>query len=159
MKRQKAQTKDIVNDIEYRLAKGKDYKSIVEFTDYWLAGRAKAKGVKNAGDDYFITRRQHVNYLKRYYVMIAIDTKSNKLIGWAVMMQSRVLIHLLVASNYRGKGIGKEIVKRLEPYIVRSKSDQSTGDPLEFYKKMNYEIISKSKIGKKKNIDVLRKIF
>ena len=65
------------------------------------------------------------------------------------------LIHLLVHPDCRGHGIGKEILKKLNPQVIRSKSDQSTGDPTGFYLRNGYEITREEKVGRKENISIV----
>ena len=57
---------------------------------------------------------------------------------------------------YRGRHIGGELVKRLQPDYIRSKSDQSTGDPTSFYKKLGYEVTERH-AGRKRNINIMRR--
>jgi GNAT superfamily N-acetyltransferase len=144
---------NIYNDIFYRTANPQDLNVIREFTDYWLSGKGYAAGAQGAGHDYFIPSGQHKDYLKFYTTLLAFA--QSKVIGWAVRQRDGTLIHLLVASDWRGKGIGAHLLKTLEPKSVRSKSDQSTGDPLNFYLKHGFAKTSDQKIGKHQNIDVL----
>jgi GNAT superfamily N-acetyltransferase len=142
-----------LNSVFYRTATIEDLATIRDFTDFWLSGKGYAAGVEEAGHDYFIPTRQHSDYLKNYTTLLAFDQE--QLVGWAVRQRDGTLIHLLVAANFRGKGIGAYLLKLLTPTAVRSKSDQSTGDPLNFYLKHGFKKTSDEKIGKHKNIDVL----
>jgi hypothetical protein len=47
---------------------------------------------------------------------------------------------MLVAAPHRGEGIGKEMLNQLMPPKIRSKTDQSTGNPTPFYQANGYEI-------------------
>ena len=142
--------------IVYRRATRKDLPDIRKFVDYWLSGRAKAKGIKNAGNDYFVTYNQHRSYIKNCYVWLALD--NNLIVGWGVKQKNNVMIHLLVDANYRGRGIGAKMLELMNPDIIRSKSDQMTGDPATFYEKHGYMKISqKTMVGKKRNIDLMVK--
>lgn len=143
----------MMGDVFYRTAGPDDLNVIREFTDFWLSGKGYTAGIEGAGHDYFIPTRQHSDYLKNYTTLLAFD--QNQLVGWAVRQRDGTLIHLLVASNFRGKGIGAALLKMLTPTTIRSKSDQSTGDPLPFYLKHGFKKTSDEKIGKHKNIDVL----
>ena len=142
-------------EIIYRRANWDDVKGIRAFVDYWLAGRAKNAGVDNAGNDYFVTTKQHESYLKSSIVLLALE--DNEIVGWGVKERNNVLIHLLVATSHRGKGIGKEMLKQLNPDIIRSKSDQQTGDPADFYESQGYMRYGIIKVGKKQNIDLMVK--
>lgn len=148
----------------YRKADMNDVMAICEFTDWWLAGRGKKKGVEGAVDDCFISLGQHKKYLEKYETWICV--KDYKILGWAVMGRDKTLIHLLVAADHRGLGIGKRMMSILEPKCVRSKVNQSTGNPVGFYEKMGFEKVNrvtskgimgydKKHHGRKKNIDVL----
>jgi len=141
--------------IQYRRATFVDLPAIVQFVDLWLAGRAKKAGAVNAGDDYFVTPQQHKSYLRGGIVYIALE--GDKIVGWGVKGRNNVLIHLLVAGDCRGKGVGSELLKRLNPDVIRSKSDQSTGDPASFYEEHGYAKAGVRKVGKKHNIDLLMK--
>lgn len=143
----------MIGDVNYRTASPEDLNIVRDFTDYWLSGKGYAAGFEKAGHDYFIPTRQHGDYLKYYTTLLAFI--QNQLVGWAVRQRDGTLIHLLVASNFRGKGIGAALLKMLTPTAVRSKSDQSTGDPLAFYLKHGFKKTSDKKIGKHENIDVL----
>jgi len=144
-------------NITYRRAVNSDLDNIKYFVDYWLAGRAKNAGVENAGNDYFVTSGQHKGYLKGSIILLALI--NDKIVGWAVKGTNNVLIHLLIAADTRGMGIGSAMLKQLNPDIIRSKSDQQTGDPASFYEKHGYALFSStvSKIGKKSNIDLMVK--
>ena len=141
--------------IKYRRASMKDLQNIRKFVDFWLSGRAMNKGIKNAGNDYFVSIGQQKSYLKNCIVLLA--HYKNKIVGWAVKERTNVLIHLLVAADCRGMGIGKEMMSQLKPDIIRSKSDQQTGDPAPFYEMLGYKRISDVKVGKKKNIEFMSK--
>lgn len=126
----------------YRLAELTDLDQIVPFVDHLLAGH-----------DFFCPRGQHISYFKYKTILLSFDQA--KLIGWAVRQRNGSLIHLLVDPGYRGKGIGSHLLNLLEPTLVRSKSDQSTGDPIKFYEKHGYAKTSDERVGKNKNIDLL----
>ena len=136
-----------------RKATKKDLPAIISFVDYWLAGRGKKKGELLAGDDYFVSPRQHTKYLNHYDVFIAISR--NTIIGWAVKQHQQTLIHLLINSKFRGKGIGSKLLKALDPRLIRCKTDQSTGDPTSFFEKQGYKRLSNIKIGRRRQIQLL----
>jgi N-acetylglutamate synthase-like GNAT family acetyltransferase len=141
--------------IIYRRATIKDCSAIVSFVDFWLSGRARAQKIANAGDDYFVTKAQQLNYLRHCYVLLAeID---RQIVGWAVKESTNVLIHLLIDARYRNKGIGAEMLRRLNPDVIRSKSDQITGNPIAFYEKYDYVKVGNVKVGRKRNIDLMMK--
>lgn len=133
-----------LNGYSYRRAILTDLDSIVELVDRLLSGR-----------DFFCPRGQHLGYFKYKTILLCFD--GSKLIGWAVRQKNGSLIHLLVEPDYRGQGIGSNLLEILEPLMVRSKSDQSTGDPYKFYAKHGYEKTSDERVGKNKNIDLLTK--
>lgn len=130
--------------LQYRLACMDDLDLIIEFVDRLLAGR-----------DFFCPRGQHISYFK--YKTIVVTYDASKLIGWAVRQRMGSLIHLLVDTDYRGKGIGSHLLELLEPLTIRSKSDQSTGDPRAFYEMHGYTNDAGERVGKNKNIDILSK--
>jgi len=132
------------NGYHFRLAALEDLDDIVELVDRLLSGR-----------DFFCPRGQHLGYFKYKTIVLAFDT--SQLIGWAVRQRNGSLIHLLVETTYRGEGIGTHLLKILDPLFIRSKFDQSTGDPLPFYEKHGYRKTSDDRIGKHKNIDLLEK--
>ena len=151
----------------YRKANENDLKNICRFTDFWLSGRGKAKGVPLTVNDYFISPSQHRKYIIKYTVLLA--TFDYAIVGWAVLQLNNTLTHLLVAGSHRAQGIGKHMLRLLCPETIHSKSDQSTGNPLQFYKHLGYEYvksvqskgrfdIDKIRPDRPKNIDVLQRI-
>lgn len=128
----------------YRLAVLDDLDPIVHFVDDLLAGK-----------DFFCPRGQHIGYFKYKTILVCFD--NCRLVGWAVRQKNGSLIHLLVDPEYRGQGIGSHLLESLEPLLIRSKSDQSTGDPRAFYEKHGYTQDSGERAGKNKNIDLLSK--
>jgi N-acetylglutamate synthase-like GNAT family acetyltransferase len=141
--------------IKYRRATTKDLKAVQIFVDDWLSGRAKRRGLPGAGNDYFVSRAQHEVYLRSCVVYVA--EICDEIVGWAVKERSNVLIHLLVDGRFRGRGIGCQLLTRLNPDVIRSKSDQSTGNPAAFYEKHGYTRVSHRQVGKKRNIDLMVK--
>lgn len=138
--------------IVYRRATQKDLNDIISFVDKWLSGRATKEG---GGNDYFVTKAQHKAYLKGSIIILAII--NDKIVGWGVKYINNALIHLLVSAEHRGKGIGGELLRQLNPDIIRSKTDQSTGNPAEFYEKHGYFACKCSKVGRKNNIELFMK--
>lgn len=138
--------------ITYRSAIVEDLPNICKFVDFWLSGGAKRLHIPGGGQDFFVPRGRQEAYIK--YKTTCLATYLDEIIGWAVKSRNETLIHLLVSAMYRGKGIGGHMLKILNPSFVRSKSDQSTGDPLKFYQKHGYEIIEAGQ-GKNKNIDIM----
>jgi len=139
--------------VTYRSALPKDLPDICKFVDFWLSGGAKRLGIPGGGRDFFVPHGQQAGYLK--YKTTCLATYLDKIIGWSVKSRNETLIHLLVSAEYRGKGIGTHLLSILNPQLVRSKSDQSTGDPKSFYQKHGYEVIEAGQ-GKHKNIDILQ---
>lgn len=146
---------DELRQITYRPANGSDLPDICKFVDFWLSGGAKRLKIPGAGADYFVPKGQQIGYLK--YKTTYLATYSDSIIGWAVKSKNRTMIHLLIVPDYRGKGIGGHLLEILNPEFIRSKSDQSTGDPVEFYQKHGYEIIH-AKEGKHHNIDIMQQV-
>lgn len=136
-----------------RKATKKDLPAIINFVDYWLSGRAKKYWLNLAGNDYFVSPRQHTKYLNHYNVVLALD--KGHIVGWAVKQHQQTLIHLLVAVDYRGKGVGQKLLRSLDPRIIRCKTDQSTGDPTSFFEKQGYKRLSNIKIGRRRQISLL----
>jgi len=141
--------------VGYRVAGLGDLEKIKEFVDFWLSGRGKRVGTPGAVDDCFVSVGQHKAYLRRYLVVVALE--DDKIVGWGVKTMKGVLLHLLVAGDHRGQGIGGELLRIMEPWSVRSKIDQSTGDPTGWYKKKGYTVCGTECVGRNKNIKVLRR--
>lgn len=146
---------DEIRIITYRPASGNDLEDISKFVDFWLTGGAKRLGIPGGGKDYFVPKGQQITYLK--YKTTYLATYEEKIVGWSVKSKNKTMIHLLVCPEYRGKGVGGHLLEILDPIFIRSKSDQSTGDPLEFYKKHGYEVVE-AKTGKHKNIDIMQRL-
>lgn len=143
-------------EIKYRKAAMEDLAAIVRFVDYWLTGGAVSDRVPGATHDFFVSRGRQEAYLAKYDVLLAICERV--IVGWAVKTNRNILIHMLVAVPFRGKGIGGEMIRRLAPEIVRSKMDQKSGDPADFYMKQGYYRLSCERLGKKENIELFAKV-
>jgi len=141
--------------ITYRTAEKSDTDAIVTFVDYWLSGGAKHDLAPGGGQDYFVPRARHEGFLKKHHVLIALD--GNHIVGWAVTTPKNSLIHLLVAGDCRGQGVGQEMLRLLNPELIRSKIDQTTGDPTEFYLERGYQLSPDPIAGVKGNIRLLEK--
>lgn len=142
-------------NIIYRPATRDDTDMITHFVDYWLSGGAQHDLAPGGGQDYFVPKARHEGYLKKHHVLIALD--GNHIVGWAVTTQRHSLIHLLVAGDCRGHGVGQEMLRILNPELIRSKIDQSTGDPTPFYERHGYVKTSSEPIGEKRNITIMAK--
>lgn len=155
-----------IDMLNYRKAKIEDLNDVSRFVDWWLSGRGKAKGVIGAVNDCFISKGQHSKYILKYTTLLCLEGK--EIIGWAVVERSNTLIHLLIKGDKRGLGIGKAMMKILQPKYIRSKLDQSTGNPILFYEKLGYKKVAREKskasfklfherAGKILNIDILER--
>jgi len=142
-------------DIIIRKATESDIEQIVSFTDYWMRGYGAKYKIPGTGNDYFVPRRQHLHYIRKHSVRIAFY--SDVVVGWAVLTNKRVLIHLLVTPTLRGQGIGSALVDECNPIRIRSKTDQKAGNPIGFYKRLGFIPQSNKLEGRKHNIQVLIK--
>lgn len=140
--------------IIYRQAVVDDLKAISRFTDFWLSGRGKRVNAPGAVDDYFISPSQHKKYICKYRTFLCLDEL--EIIAWAVVEPSGTLISLLVAGNRRGEGIGRAVIELLSPKLVRSKSNQSSGNPRPFYEKMGYKLLRRETSRSRLDIDQVR---
>lgn len=138
----------------YRDATLDDLKDVSRFTDFWLSGRGKRVKAFGAVDDCFISPSQHKKYICKYRTFLCIG--EDEIIGWAVVEPSGTLIHLLVHGLHRGYGVGKKMICILKPKYVRSKLDQSTGNPIGFYKRLGYRKVSTEQSRSRLDIDVVR---
>lgn len=139
---------------QYRKAVIGDLDQIVKFVDYWATGGAMKAGMSGGVHDFFVPPGRHEKYIYEYTVLLAFY--STYLIAWAVKTHLNVLIHLLIDARFRGKGIGSKMLERLNPKLVRSKFDQSTGNPAPFYTKHGYIKTSSSRVGRNKNIEIFQ---
>ena len=103
--------------MEYRKATKADHEAICRFFDYWLAGRGYNEHAPGAGYDFFMGHKRIRYYLKKYEVLLAIEPEH--LAGIAVKRPQGDLIHLLVAGDSRGEGVGSELLGRIMPDSVR----------------------------------------
>jgi len=142
-----------LDKICYRLAVPSDIILITQFVDYWLSGRGQKEKAIGAVNDYFVSNKQHKDYLRKFTVLLALDDST--IVGWAVKTKPNTLIHLLIAGNYRGQGIGREMVRIMAPDFIRSKVDQSTGNPKRFYTKLGFSTTEGPLVGKNNNIELL----
>lgn len=141
--------------IVYRKADERDLPAIAAFVDFWLAGRGLADSVPGSAHDYFVPAGRHLKYVTKYVTLVAL--LDNCIIGWSVKTHLGVLIHLLVAGTFRHRGIGTELLRRQEPDTIRSKMDQSAGNPAEFYEKLGYTREPGPRSGKQNNIELFVK--
>ncbi|GAI70036.1 unnamed protein product [marine sediment metagenome] len=141
--------------IQYRLANESDLPAIVSFVDFWLKGEGLADKVPGSAHDYFVPAGRHLKYVTKYTTLLAL--LENCIIGWAVKTHKGVLIHLLVAGTFRNQGIGSQLLKSLDPTQIRSKMDQSAGDPAEFYENLGYVKSPGPSQGRKHNIELFEK--
>ena len=143
-----------------------DRSAICKFTDFWLSGRGLRIKAPGAVNDCFISPSQHTKYIERYSTHIIRE--GTELIAWAVIQNDGSLIHMLIAGSHRHRGIGSLFLKVLDPPKIHSKSDQSSGDPKEFYEKNGYTFlhsvksqsrwdINKIRPNRKKNIDIFQR--
>lgn len=135
-------------------AKLENLKKICNFTDFWLAGRGKRINAPGAVDDYFISPSQHKKYIEKYSTFIVCD--ENIIVAWAVIQNDGSLIHFLIAGTHRRQGIGRMFLKRLNPQLIHSKSNQSSGDPSGFYEKLGYKKVRSVKSKSRLDINKLR---
>lgn len=141
--------------IKYRLAHESDIPAITAFVDFWLAGRGLADKVRGSAHDYFVPAGRHLKFVTKYVTLLAL--LENCIVGWAVKTHKGVLIHLLIAGAFRNEGIGSEMLRLMDPETIRSKMDQSAGNPAEFYEKRGYLKTSVRPSGRKNNIEVYKK--
>lgn len=139
-------------EIKYRVATESDIPQIVAFVDFWLKGEGLAAKIPGSAHDYFVPAGRHPKFVTKYITLLAL--LENDIIGWAVKTHKGVLIHLLVAGTFRNEGIGSKMLKLMDPDQIRSKMDQSAGDPADFYHKLGYVKTSTEPAGKKHNIEV-----
>ncbi len=108
--------------------------------------------------DVLLLRTYITHNLRDGHAKVWIVFDDQKLIGFAFVFKStNSLNNLYVHPKYRGKQIGTNLIQFLKPKIVRSKVDQTTGDPSGFYKKIGYEIVAERQ-GKKRNLTILQRI-
>lgn len=137
-----------------RRAKLEDVFDLCRFTDYWLSGRGKRENAPGAVNDCFVSPSQHEKYIKKYTTWLV--TVRTVIVGWAVIQKNGSLTHFLIAGTHRGRGIGSKFLEFLGPETIRSKSNQSSGDPGPFYKKRGYKKISRIKSKSRLDIDTIR---
>ncbi len=140
--------------LNFREATIDDLKAVSRFTDFWLSGRGKRLEAPGAVDDCFISTSQHKKYICKYRTLLCLSEL--EIIGWAVVEKSGTLIHLIVDGSLRGKGIGKSMMGILKPKVVRSKSDQSSGNPIGFYERLGYRKVATEQSRSRLDIDVIR---
>jgi len=140
--------------IQYRKGKERDTLALIAFCDFWLRNGGTKDRIPGASNDYFIPRGRMEAYLHKYKVHLALYHGS--IVGFSVVTAENVLIHLLVAGTFRGRGIGKTLLERTRPSQIRSKTDQSTGNPARFYQKAGYVRVHKKKTGPNRNIQLFK---
>ena len=155
-------------NVSFAHARVNELPEISKFTDFWLSGRGLRVNAPGAVNDCFISPSQHKRYIVKYNTYLA--RFNEVLIGWAVVQTNGSLIHFIIAGTHRGRQIGSKFLKFINPEIIHSKIDQSSGDPGPFYEKHGYRKIEtinshsrldidKIKPNRKKNIDIYQKII
>ena len=123
--------------MDYRWATEADIAQIVAIFDDELSG------------DWFVP----VGIIQRYvtginpngrtqrpaHVLCAFD--SSRLVGLGVMGRSKQLWNLLIRKEYRGQGVGTEILHALNPRTIRCKTDMRAGNPQPWFERHGYRII------------------
>jgi GNAT superfamily N-acetyltransferase len=140
--------------LNYRKATIDDVGALSRFTDYWLAGRGKRVNAPGAVDDYFISPSQHLKYVQKYVTWVVLENEA--IIAWAVQQADGALIHMLVAGTHRGLGIGSDLLRLINPTYIRSKSNQSSGDPAKFYEQHGYHKVRRVKSRGRIDIDKIK---
>lgn len=138
--------------IFYRLAGETDVPAIAAFVDFWLAGRGLADKVPGSARDYFVPSGRHFKYVTKYTTILALI--ESDIVGWCVKSNKGVLIHILVAGSFRNLGIGTKLLELADPETIRSKIDQASGDPADFYLARGFVRIPGPRLGKKSNIEM-----
>ncbi|GAH11727.1 unnamed protein product, partial [marine sediment metagenome] len=138
-----------------RKANEADVPAIIAFVDFWLKGQGLPAKIPGSAHDYFVPAGRHPKFVTKYTTIIALI--GNCIIGWSVKTHKGVLIHLLVAGTFRHQGIGSELLALQDPETIRSKMDQSAGDPAEFYANSGYTRAPVPAQGKKHNIELFTK--
>lgn len=144
-----------MSQLEYRRANESDLAAIIPFVDFWIRGDGLADKVPGSAHDFFVPRGRHIKYLKKYNVLLAFF--EGGLVGWAVTTHKGVLIHLLVAGTFRHAGIGSRMLELMNPDTIRSKMDQSAGNPADFYLKSGYVKSPMDLTGKNNNIELFHR--
>ncbi len=144
-----------MDGVEYRIAREPDLPAIAAFVDFWLAGRGLVDSIPGSAHDYFVPAGRHLKYVTKYTTTIALV--AHHISGWSVKTHLGVLLHLLVAGTFRHRGIGSELLRRQDPESIRSKMDQTAGNPAEFYENLGYTRAPMPAQGKKQNIELFVK--
>jgi len=118
--------------------------------------------------DWFVTerhiRRMVVGDRNRRPLGVYLAIVDGEIVGLAITSLSGTLLNLLVREDMRGKGIGSKLLRRLRPRFVRCKTDASSGNPIDFYKRQGYSEYAQLDLwgnmsleGRNRNIVMLRR--
>jgi GNAT superfamily N-acetyltransferase len=133
-------------EITIRKLEDRDVEAIYAFFDTYMRA------------DWFETKARFYYKVAKQASWNWIAEDNGQIVGVAVVTGRGALIHLLVHPDYRGKGIGQRLLEAANPPIIRSKSDQTTGDPKDFYLKNGYRAVGLPKVGRKRNIELLERV-
>lgn len=100
--------------------------------------------------------REQVIRDKLTHNICLVGYHDGSMVCWASKGPNEVLQNLMVHPDYRGFGIGQQAMEFIGASIIRSKSDQSTGDPEAFYQKNGFASTGVV-TGRKKNINLMVK--
>lgn len=87
------------------------------------------------------------------HVRCAFD--GGRLVGLGVMGRSKQLWNLVVRKEYRGQGVGTEILHALNPRTIRCKTDMKAGNPQPWFERHGYREIGR--VPGKPHLVVLRR--
>jgi len=124
--------------VNWKLSQRVDFTAFHEFLD-----RYNRK-------DWFEFRQQQFDKFFRSQIVL-LGFHDDRLICYAGKSAQNVLQNLLVHPDYRGCGIGQVAIELIGPWMVRSMSNQSQGDPEGFYAKAAFRSTG-VRVGRKKNM-------
>lgn len=90
--------------------------------------------------DWFCRAGQWKGLLEQPYTQVYAVLFDDMMIGIVAIYRETTLNNLYIASEFRGRGVGKAILDALRPTYVRAKTNMSSGDPTEFYRNNGFTV-------------------
>ena len=122
------------------------------------------KDISKRGEEFFLKEHSPQNLIAKWkdtFAILVLD--ENKLIGVGRTKKNGWITHCFVDKEYRRKGIGKMIMKKLEKWLVEKNLKEiylnSSPFALIFYKKLGYKLNSALKYEHHIPMYLMKKTF
>jgi len=106
--------------------------------------------------DWFVRSSQLRDMLRRPSTDVYAIVLDEEFVGLCVVHHKTLLHNLFLLPHLRGQGVGTAIMQSLKPQGVRCKSNMSSGNPMQFYRRLGYCVHATD--VKRSHIKILRRV-